>query len=377
MRKCHMYFSFWVENTKIENALEIKIMENNKENKYDFFDTWYKVMDKKRKQNKLLQNVSRDRNEIFEKSVLTALLKKIERKYELLDRMKACERYYVRYQCRIILYNFRFLRRNRRANAFFMKKKFASFMRRVKLARRRGRRGEKAMLRGNRVIVRKLLMRWKKRYLGGDNSNENNGNGSNNDNNGNNSSKIHENDSNSSNNGIDNNRNVGSIADSDTNSKIRNNCHSNNSIRLKKSWQTPEAKQHTQMLVLARRPTHLLFLSLRTLSQHRKYSVKSKTLLLNCHRHRCVAMQHKVFRALLGVIRMKHRRNRDKPAHERHLLSFTLYRGFALLERRLTAQWVDAQRLRMAAVRARRGTLWRGLRHFLLHRKKEETRTFR
>ena len=337
LRKMSRYYYEWMEHKRVENILKFKLDEKRSDNMQNIFSSWVLFTKKVRGRKKLCFSTSENRSDNMMKSVFNMLLYKITKKYEVLQKMQDCMTHCIRYRCRIILHNFLFLRRNRRAVKFFITLKFFAFVRYLKKRGKVLKRHKFAMSLGNKVIVRKLFKRWKMKFLRIDDKN------------------------------YDENDNEIINIDNDVTDTIRND-EINIKICPKKSWETILGRQEMHKIIKNHRNGKILLEAFYSFIQFKKYSKKNCKLKLYCYQYYENRRKYFVIRSFVDLIRIKHRRNRENYTFNTQLCDNLLRRSFNKLDLFLTFKWIGEQKIRLATYHARLKLLKRGIRKLFISR---------
>lgn len=307
-RKTSNCFKEWVINTHVENLLLLAIKGNYGVKKNTYFVRWVSFAMQNKRLYTLKKRAHSMHLESLTRIVYTALLQKIERRYKNKDKMKLFYKSYTNYLSRHVLYSLLFLRKNRIALRLYLKKSFISVVQQLRYNGFLYKTAITSMAKGERVISRKFLLRWKVRLIGKE--------------------------------------------------KLL-------SVREKKSWETLAARQAKINLVHVWRRKCVLMQAINRFRSFISLSIHSFKNLEDVQLCQTNRLLHSVFTSLLHLLRQRHILNRETSRFRQCTHTTLLKKTFHKLDIYCSVRWARDQRSRIVRMHNKMMTLARGFRKLM------------
>ena len=340
IRNLFLYFRMWMKNVMIKKYLEKKHNYIKNENKLKAFDIWYSFLTRIYNSKKIFElGRSHYNNKIF-KNTMQILKELIYKKYQILNKIEI--------SCVV---------RDQKLSAVFLKKSFFKVINCIRNSKDRLRKEKFSFKLGNKIMMKKLFLRW---YSNID-CDENDGNNDNYDRFNNTSEDL--NISSGQKNKRKINCNINEVVDN-KNSNKRNknyllykkyknakiyNTKNKHSFMLK-SWETQIGKQQTHMTILQCRNKYLLFKSIKLFLIFKK---KSKNCLKDekkINLYLCDKKKKLFFRFLLKLIRKKHKKVKEDRIYAVKYYENKLNLGLEKLNKYFITNWTESQKIRLSKI---------------------------
>jgi hypothetical protein len=302
------YFKEWVINTQVENILSLAKSRNRHSKKTSSIFKWKSITRQNNSKSILMNRAQSVHLERLTRSVYTALLLKFERRHNNEKKMKVYYACYMNHRSRHVLNSLLFLRRNRIALRFYLSKNFSCLVKHLRHNRFTKKKAVIVMRKGEKMITKNMLLRWKGRVLGRE--------------------------------------------------KTR-------SVKEKKSWEIIAARQAKTNIICKWRNKSVLRQAIKCFLSFANLSIRSFKASTEVQLYQSNKLLHSVFISFLHLLRSRHLIQRDDLRCQQSSLFFSLRKTFHKLDLYCSVRWAREQRLRIVRMHAKKKTVARAFRKLM------------
>jgi hypothetical protein len=307
-RKITIYFKEWVINTQVENLLSLAKSRNCRSKKNSSILKWVSITTQNKFKSVMMNRAQSMYLQRLTRSVYKALLLKIERRHNNEKRMRVYYACYMNYLCRHVVNSLLFLRKNRIALRFYLSKSFLCVVKHLRYNRLIKKKVVPAMRKGEKMITKKMLLRWKGRVLGRE--------------------------------------------------KTKN-------VKEKKSWETIAARQSKTNTICMWRSKSVLKQAIKNFFSFTNLSIRSFKASKEVQLYQSNRSLHLVFISLLHLLRSRHLIQRDILRYQQSSHFLSLRKTFHKLDLYCSMRWAKEQRLRIVCMHAKKKTFARAFRKLM------------